>query len=57
MITRHGKPVARMTREKPQTDPAPALAALRRIRGRISAAESSGFDWNEWKQYRDEGRR
>jgi hypothetical protein len=35
----------------------PAEAALRRIRARAEAAKLGPFDWQEWKAYRDEGRR
>jgi antitoxin (DNA-binding transcriptional repressor) of toxin-antitoxin stability system len=57
VITRHGKPVARMIRETLQSDPQPALDALQRIRGRALANSGSRFEWDEWKQFRDEGRR
>jgi antitoxin (DNA-binding transcriptional repressor) of toxin-antitoxin stability system len=57
VITRRGKPVARMIRETPEIDPAPAREAMRRIRERAKAARAGGFDWQEWKAYRDEGRR
>ena len=57
VITRHGKPVARMVREMAQTDPRAALDALKRIRSRVKAAGGVAFDWEEWKQFRDEGRR
>jgi antitoxin (DNA-binding transcriptional repressor) of toxin-antitoxin stability system len=57
VITRRGKPVARMIRETLAIDPAPAREAIRRIRERARNAETGGFDWQEWKAYRDEGRR
>lgn len=59
VITRHGKPVARMVREIAETDPRAALEALKRIRSRsrVKAAGGVAFDWEEWKQFRDEGRR
>lgn len=62
VITRHGKPVARLVRNAPEIDSKPEIdrekvaAALERIRAR--AVEFGGaFDWEEWKAYRDEGRR
>jgi antitoxin (DNA-binding transcriptional repressor) of toxin-antitoxin stability system len=57
VITRHGKPVARMIRETVQVDPRRALDALRRIQGRAKTAGAGRFNWDEWKQFRDEGRR
>jgi antitoxin (DNA-binding transcriptional repressor) of toxin-antitoxin stability system len=57
VITRHGKPVARMVREATQADPRPALDALRRIRNRIKTADAARFEWEQWKRFRDEGRR
>ena len=55
-ITRHGKAVARLGRQK-RTMPSrreQALAAGERIRQRAEACELR-FDWTEWKAYRDEG--
>ena len=58
-ITRHGRPVAQLV-------PRPAItaeqrerarAAMLRIRQRAIEAKASPFDWEEWKAYRDEGRR
>lgn len=56
VITRHGKPVARMIKESLNADRTPAVEAAHRIRERARAL-SGGFDWEEWKFYRDEGRR
>ena len=56
MITRHGKPVARLTPE-PGIDVAKAQAAADRIRQRATARKTGPFVWEEWKTYRDEGRR
>lgn len=62
VITRYGKPVARLIPNKPEIDAEfkidteKVAAALERIRAR--AVEFGGaFDWEEWKAYRDEGRR
>jgi len=58
LITRHGRPVARLV-------PSNALsaeqreagrAAIQRIRTRAAAHRTGPFDWEEWKSYRDEGR-
>lgn len=58
-ITRHGRPVAQIV-------PRPAItaeqreiarAAMQRIRQRAKEMKLGPFDWEEWKAYRDEGRR
>lgn len=57
VITRHGKPVAEMIPAAAKdVRRQRAVEASRRIRER---AEKSGgrFDWDEWKKFRDEGRR
>jgi prevent-host-death family protein len=56
VITRHGRPVARLV--PPEPVPAQGLAreAAARLRARAEAAKG-GFSWDEWKAYRDEGRR
>jgi prevent-host-death family protein len=56
VITRHGKPVARLTPAKPTQDRECARDAVRRIRERAEALRLGRFDWAEWKAYRDEGR-
>jgi prevent-host-death family protein len=57
VITRHGKPVAEMVPAAASDDRHQrARAAMIRIRAR--AAKFGGrFEWSEWKQYRDEGRK
>ena len=57
VITRRGKRVARLVPERPAIDRAAALAAAARIRARAKALDLGRFDWEEWKAYRDEGRR
>ena len=58
-ITRHGRPVAHIvprpaiTAERREI----ALAAMQRIRQRAKEMRLGPFDWEEWKAYRDEGRR
>lgn len=56
VITRHGKAVARLIPDRPGQDPDRARAAAARIRERASKQRGEPFDWQEWKQYRDQGR-
>lgn len=53
-ITRRGRPIARLVRAI-LVDREAVQAAAARIRERAPALGGS-FDWDEWKQYRDEGR-
>ena len=55
VITRHGKPVARMVREGGAKDRTAARAAAERIRARAAGLPRISPD--EWRQLRDEGRR
>jgi len=55
-ITRHGRPVATLMPE-PRIDVAKAQAAADRIRQRAKERKTGPFNWEEWKAYRDEGRR
>lgn len=54
VITRHGRPVARLVPNAGAVDRTQARAAAARIRAR--AATSGGFDWESLKRDRDEGR-
>jgi prevent-host-death family protein len=56
VITRHGKPVARLVPNRPGSNLALAGAAVSRIRARAAALRSGRFEWSEWKAMRDEGR-
>ncbi len=61
VITRHGKPVARLVPNAGYTDQSKARAAFERLResARQSAMENPGrpaFNWEEIKKLRDEGR-
>ena len=56
VITRHGKPVARLVPNKPGIDSEKAKAAARRISARAVALKAGAFHWPEWKSWRDEGR-
>jgi prevent-host-death family protein len=56
VITRHGKPVARLVPNTGRIDQSQAQAVLQRIRER--AVQRGGkFDWAEVKALRDAGRR
>lgn len=62
VITRHGKPVARLVPNSDGQDRQQARAAFQRIRERAQqlARENPGsppFDWEEVKKLRDEERR
>jgi prevent-host-death family protein len=56
LITRHGKPVARLIPDRPGHDGDRAHAAAERIRARAHKLKGQPFDWQEWKAYRDEDR-
>jgi prevent-host-death family protein len=58
-ITRHGRPVAQLVPRPTITAEQRELAraAMQRIRQRAKESKSGPFDWEEWKAYRDEGRR
>jgi prevent-host-death family protein len=56
IITRRGRPVAKLV---PMSSPSVrdrALQAAERIRQRAREMNLGPFDWEEWKRYRDEGR-
>jgi prevent-host-death family protein len=58
VITRRGKAVAKLVPvgARTEADIERAREAMKRIRER--AKKSGGkFDWEDWKKYRDEGRR
>ena len=57
VITRHGKPVARLVPETGRGDGARARKAAADIRALARSANLGAFDWEEWKTFRDEGRR
>ena len=56
VITRHGKPVARLVANAGGIDSARAQAAADRIRDRARALGNQTFDWTAMKAERDEGR-
>ncbi len=57
LITRHGKPVARLVPAEDNQRKQRAELAAARIRARAKELNLGPFDWEEWKAYRDEGRR
>jgi prevent-host-death family protein len=57
VITRRGKPVARLVPNSAIHDSRGAAEAAARIRARAKALASGSFNWPEWKSYRDQGRR
>jgi prevent-host-death family protein len=57
LITRYGRPVARLTRPFTEFDREQARAAATQIRQRAMETKTGPFNWEEWKSYRDEGRR
>lgn len=56
VITRHGKPVARLVAETSSRDPSTARAAVARIRARAAARKGMPVTTEEWTAFRDEGR-
>lgn len=56
VITRHGKPVARLVASGTGIDRANSRAAADRIRTRAARLSSDRFDWEALKSDRDEGR-
>jgi prevent-host-death family protein len=60
LITRHGKPAALLStppRQRSKADIASARAALESMRQRARENPTGSFNWEEWKAYRNEGRR
>ena len=55
IITRHGKPVARLVPNTERVDRSQASAAVARIRARAQSMKA-GFDWDTVKADRDQGR-
>ncbi|HYW48447.1 MAG TPA: type II toxin-antitoxin system prevent-host-death family antitoxin [Bryobacteraceae bacterium] len=56
VITRHGKPVARLVPNSGGIDREQAHAAARRIRARAKRLKLGPFDWEALKTERDGGR-
>lgn len=55
IITRYGKPVARLVPNTGRIDRSQARAAVARIRARAESLKA-GFDWGTVKNDRDQGR-
>ena len=56
VITRHGKPVARLAPAAGGIDREQAHAAAQRIRARAKSLRLGAFDWDVLKSDRDAGR-
>jgi prevent-host-death family protein len=56
LITRHGKPIARLVPNIERIDRSTAAAAAERIRSRAKALHLGRFQWNRLKAERDKGR-
>ncbi|HEV2646851.1 MAG TPA: type II toxin-antitoxin system prevent-host-death family antitoxin [Acidobacteriaceae bacterium] len=56
LITRHGRPVARLVPNVDRGKQARAWEAVERIRERAKTLGGQRFDWEEFKKDRDEGR-
>ena len=56
VITRHGKPVARLVPNVRQVDRERARRAFERMRAEAKRLKFGPFDWEEMKKLRDEGR-
>jgi prevent-host-death family protein len=56
VITRHGKPIAKLVPDTGDFDRAQATAASQRIRARAQELKAGPFDWNALKGDRDAGR-
>lgn len=57
VITRRGKPVARLVPMRPGHDVDASRAAAGRLRALAEEIDLGPFDWDEWRGYRDTGRR
>jgi prevent-host-death family protein len=57
VITRRGRPVAKLVPIGRSHDREKARAAMRKIRELAAEMNLGPFDWEEWKKYRDEGRK
>ena len=56
VITRHGRPVARLVPNAGAVDRSQARAAAARVRLRSASLSTGTFDWESLKRDRDEGR-
>ena len=56
LITRRGKPVAKIMPVEELHDSESAREAVKRLRTLSQEMNLGTFHWEEWKSYRDEGR-
>ena len=56
VITRHGKPIAKLVPDTGEIDRSQASAASQRIRARAQKIKAGPFDWHAIKNDRDAGR-
>jgi prevent-host-death family protein len=56
VITRHGKPIARLVPETGARNLDAAYAAAARLRARAKAQSGAPIAQDEWKAFREEGR-
>jgi prevent-host-death family protein len=56
IITRHGKPIAKLVPDTEGSDSSEASAASQRIRARAQQLKAGPFDWDALKSDRDDGR-
>lgn len=56
-VTLRGKPVAKLVPLKPGFDREKARKAAEDLRAFAKRLNLGPFDWKEWKQYRDEGKK
>ena len=57
VITRRGRPVAKLVPVHAGAASTTAKEAVRGIRALAKAMNLGPFDWEEWKAYRDQGRK
>lgn len=57
VITRRGRPVAKLVPVSAKHDAEGARDAMRRIRTLAQQMKLGPYDWSEWKKLRDQGRR
>lgn len=57
IISRRGKNVAKIVPIEKTSDKEVIQSTILRIRNLAKSMQLDNFNWNEWKSYRDEGRR
>lgn len=56
-ITKHGQPIAVLAPFNKKPSRSSACEAADRLRARAKNKKLGRFNWDEWKAYRDEGKR